>query len=95
MNISSSVSRPLRGKLLLPLMGLGILLIILTIWGVNRRLQQQLVEKLSYRAELIANTVNYVAEGVSRSGELQRIVTALGAEHEVEFIIVVAIYVSI
>jgi PAS domain S-box-containing protein len=89
MNISSSVSRPLRGKLLLPLMGLGILLIILTIWGVNRRLQQQLVEKLSYRAELIANTVNYVAEGVSRSGELQRIVTALGAEHEVEFIIVV------
>ena len=83
------VANPLRRKLLQPLLILGIFLIGLAIWTSHQRLLLQLTEKTFYRAELTANVVSYVAEGVSRSGELQRIVTSLGAEHEIETIVVV------
>ena len=86
----SGVAHSLRRKLLLPLVIIGVVLTALAIWTANQRLRQQLIEKLSYRAELIANMVNYAAEGLSRSGELQRIVTSLGAEYEVETVLVVA-----
>ena len=83
------IAQSLRQKLLLPLIFIGIVLAVGAIFFAHLRFEQLLVEKLAVRAELVANTVNYAAEGLSREGELQRIVTSLGAEKEVNLIFVV------
>ena len=84
------VTKSLKYKILLPLIALGVVFAMVLILTAQFRFQQLLVEKLAVRAELLANTVNYAAEGLSRAGELQRIVTTLGAEREVNLILVVA-----
>jgi hypothetical protein len=83
------IQKSLRRKLLLPLIFVGIIFTAGVIFFAQIRFQQLLVEKLAVRAELLANTVNYAAEGLSRAGELQRIVTALGAERDVNLILVI------
>ncbi|MDD5215099.1 MAG: ATP-binding protein [Methylococcales bacterium] len=83
------ITQSLRQKLLLPLIFIGIVLAAGVIFFAHLRFEQLLVEKLAVRAELVANTVNYAAEGLSHEGELQRIVTSLGAEKEVNLILVV------
>lgn len=82
--------RLLRQKLLLPILLLGSIFAGVTVWGVYDRLQQQLLDRLSLRAELIVSAVSYAAEGNAHSGELQRTVAALGAEPEVAEITVAA-----
>lgn len=83
------IQKSLRRKLLLPLIFVGIIFTAGVILLAQIRFQQLLVEKLAVRAELLANTVNYAAEGLSRAGELQRIVTTLGAERDVNLILVI------
>jgi len=80
--------RSLKRKLLLPLLLLGAGVAALVLWGIHHTSQQQLTDKLSQRAELVANMVNYATESISRPGELQRIVTAVGAEQEILDIVV-------
>jgi PAS domain S-box-containing protein len=84
-----SAARSLRRKLLLPLLLIGAAFAAATVWGIYAKSQKQLAERLRLRAETLANFVNYAAESVLHPGVLQRIVTALGAEEEVSFIVVV------
>jgi PAS domain S-box-containing protein len=84
------IQKSLRHKLLLPMILVGLALTAGVITFAYFRFEELLVEKLAIRAELLANTVNYAAEGLSRAGEMQRIVSALGAEKEVNLILVVA-----
>ncbi len=84
------VSRSLKRKLLLPLLLLGAALAAVTIWGIHVEFQKQMLERVRQRGELVANLVNYAAESVARPGELQRIVAAIGADEEVDLIVVVA-----
>ncbi len=86
---ASSVARSLKRKLLLPLLLIGAVVATATVWGIYANSQRQLAEKLRRRGELIANSVNYAAESMSRTGELQRFVAAIGAEEEVSLIVVV------
>jgi PAS domain S-box-containing protein len=88
-NHAFSAARSLRRKLLLPLLLIGVAFAAATVWGIYAKFHKQLAERLRQRAELIANSVNYAAESVSRPGELQRIVTTIGAEEEVSLIVVV------
>jgi PAS domain S-box-containing protein len=88
-NPAFSVARSLRRKLLLPLLLIGAAFAAATVWSIYAQSQKRLAERLRQRTELIANLVNYAAENVSRSGELQNIVTAIGAEEGVNLIVVV------
>ncbi len=81
--------RSLKRKVLLPLLVFSLLVAGLALLAIYQKSERQLVEKLRQRAELVANTVNFVAESISHRGELQRIVTAIGAEQEVTLIVVV------
>ncbi len=83
------VSRSLRRKLLLPLLLLGVVLAAATAWGIYAQFQNQMVGRVRMRAEMVAHAVNYAAESISTPGELQRLVTAIGAEEEVNQIVVV------
>lgn len=86
----SQPRRSLQRKLLLPLMLLGSSVAAMAIWDMHYRFQEHLQRALHQRAELIANTVHYCAESISRAGELQRIVSAIGADQDVADIVVVA-----
>jgi PAS domain S-box-containing protein len=81
--------RSLRRQLLLPLLLVGSLVAALAVLGIHLKFRKQLEVKLLERAELVANAVNYIAESISRPGELQRIVTALGADQDILDIVVV------
>lgn len=80
--------RSLKRKLLLPLLLVGVVIAILAVWGIQRQARKQLETQLQQRAELIAHLVNYAAESISRPGELQRIVAAIGADPDVLAIVV-------
>lgn len=81
-------AQSLRYQILLPIAVASLFLAVLAITGIHILFQQQLTERVNSRGELISNTINYVTESISRGGELQRIITSLGAEPEVEQIIV-------
>ncbi|QKJ65460.1 response regulator [Deefgea piscis] len=81
--------RSLNFKLLFPLAFASILLATLAITVIYKTSKDQLKSKIEERGELMANTINYVAESITRQGELARIITALGAEEGVEIIIIV------
>jgi signal transduction histidine kinase/CheY-like chemotaxis protein/HPt (histidine-containing phosphotransfer) domain-containing protein len=78
----------LKRKLLLPLVLIGGAVAVLAVLGIHRESRRQLERQVRQRAELVANMVNYAAESVSRSGELQRLVTATGAESDLLEIVV-------
>jgi len=81
--------RSLRRKLLLPMLVLGAAVVALAVWGIRREAHRQLADKVQQRATLVANMVNYAAESMTRPGELQRLVTATGAEPDILEIVVV------
>jgi PAS domain S-box-containing protein len=83
-----AVRRSLRRKLLLPLALLAVTAAIAIVAGIRLRSQRQFTRELEQRGELVAHFVNYAAEIVSRPGELQRIVTALGADTDILEIVV-------
>jgi len=83
------ITRSLKRRIILPLLVFGLLGAGIAVFAIQQKSKRQLVEKLHQRAELVANTVNYAAESIQRRGELQRIVTAIGAENEVTLIVVV------
>ena len=90
MNAAPVPFRSLKSKLLLPLLLAGTVLCLVVLWSIHLTFQDSLTDKLRQRAELVANIVNYAAESISHRGELQRIVTAIGADKDVLEIVVVA-----
>lgn len=88
MNAKPRVLRSLKQKLVLPWLALiaALAAAILSIMHFDTR--RQLEDAQHERARLIANMTNDAAEGLSHPGELQRIVTALGADREVLDIVV-------
>ena len=83
------VTRPLKRRIILPLLVFGLVAAGIAVFAIQQMVKRQLLGKLRERAELVANTVNYAAESIQRRGELQRIVTAIGAETEVTLVVVV------
>jgi PAS domain S-box-containing protein len=79
----------LRRKLLLPMLVVFLAATMGTSTAIYLGFQSRLVNGLQARARLVTNSVNYAAETVSTRGELQRFVSALGAEQDVGYIAVV------
>ncbi len=86
----TTITHSLRTKLLLPLLFVGAVLSISGVWGIRAVSRELVLDRIRLRAELLANSLNYAAESISGRGELQRVVSALGAEDEVELIVIAA-----
>ena len=80
----------LRRKIILPPLIAGSLVALIAIVAIHIRARNEFAEALLDRARVIAHTVNYAAEVLRHSGELQRIVTSIGAEKDVLDIVVAA-----
>ena len=83
------ITQSLKRRIVLPLLVFGLVAAGLAVFAIEQTVERQLLGKLRERAELVANMINYAAESIERRGELQRIVTAIGAETEVNLIVVV------
>ncbi len=83
-----TVFRSLKRKLLLPLLLIGGTVAVLAVLGIQQESRRQLEGQVRQRAELVADMVNYAAESIARPGELQRLVTATGAESDLLEIVV-------
>ncbi len=81
--------RSLRSTVLLPMLAVGLCAAFATIVGAGLLVYASMHDSLQQRAELIAHTANYVAESVSRTGEIQRVISAMGAEQDVRLISVI------
>ncbi len=80
--------RSLRFKVLMPFSLLALAVTAAVIFGIRAGVREQFAKEMEQRGRLLAHFVNYSAEIVSRPGELQRIVAALGAETDVLEIVV-------
>ena len=82
------LSRSLWRKITLPLVLMGTGLSALGVAGIYNVVHSQLESRLRLRALTIAQSIAYAAENLERPGELQRIVTATGAEREIALLLV-------
>jgi signal transduction histidine kinase/CheY-like chemotaxis protein len=80
--------RSLSRKITLPLVLVGTCLAALGVVGIYSVVNSQLESRLRLRAQTIAQSIAYAAENIDREGELQRIVSATGAEREVSLLLV-------
>jgi PAS domain S-box-containing protein len=82
--------KPLRRKLLLPLIFFGVIVTSLGSWLIHRSFSTDLDEQMLHRAQSVSDALSYAAELVDGADELQRMVTALGGEREVSEILILA-----
>lgn len=80
---------PLKRQVLLPLLLTVAALLLVIVWGVAGLFERQLSDQVAARARLVAGMVNNAAESTPHPGELQRIVSSLGADAGLQDIIVV------
>lgn len=78
----------LRLKLLLPLLGLGMLVSLVMGYVVYAQVTHYLHRQVVARAQVLADAVNYAAESAADVASLQRFVTALGGERAINVIVI-------
>ncbi len=78
----------LSRKVTLPLLAVGAAMIVIGTIVIYLLVKSQFMDHLSERARTVAQSIGYAAETFDRPGELQRIVSATGADREVPFIVV-------
>ena len=88
MSVSPAKPRSLSRKLTLPLVLVGVGLAGLGAAGIYEAVRTQMEGQLRQRAATIAQSISFAAENLERAGELQRIVSATGAEREIELVLV-------
>jgi PAS domain S-box-containing protein len=84
-----ALSRSLSRKITLPLVLVGTCLAALGVAGIYTVVNSKLESRLRLRAETLVHSIGYAAENIERAGELQRIVSATGADREVALLLVV------
>ena len=89
MSFRLRIPQSLRFTVLLPMLVVGVCAAFVAIVVSGRLMYGLLHDELRQRATALAYSVNYVAESVSRPGEMQRVVSAMGAEQDVTLIAVV------
>ena len=89
MRADASSFRSIRSKVLWPLLLAALVGAGLFSWWGYASTMKHLVQRQLAQAALMANAVNYEAETAANSTRIQRFVSALGAEPEVNLMIVV------
>ncbi len=90
MSTSLIARRSLRSTVLLPMLVIGLCLAGITITVSGVLTYSTSSNNLRQRAEFIAHTVIYIVETASRTGEMQRMISAMSAERDVVFIAVIS-----
>jgi len=89
-NPSTKPFQSLRRKVLRPHAPIMIGAILVSLWLLSVLLRSQQFDFMQSKADMLATTIADVAENVGHLSELQRIVTAVGAEPGIEQIVIVA-----
>ncbi len=89
MSSTRIVPRSLRYTVLLPMLAVGLCASFITIVLAGSLTYSSARDNVQQRAASIANAANYIVESVSRAGEIQRVISAMGAEQDVTFIAVI------
>jgi diguanylate cyclase (GGDEF)-like protein/PAS domain S-box-containing protein len=79
--------RSLNKKILMPLTAIAVFTAILSVLAIRISVERAAMESLYERGLLLANTIANAAELVTNRHELQRLVSALGAEAEISDIV--------
>lgn len=82
-------SQTLRWRLIWPSIAINLIAVAVTAWIAFYFLRQSLARHLKARGEIVSHAVNYAAESVASVESLQRFVLSLGAEQDVNLIVVV------
>lgn len=82
-------SNTLRWRLIWPAIALNLLAVVATVWTTELRLRERLFLDTRLRAQMVANSVNYAAESIRIQANLRRFIYAMGAEQDVDLVIVV------
>ena len=82
--------RSLKHDLLPPLVAFGGLFAAGGVWLTRQTLHEHLLAQSSRRVEVVARAAARAAESVPHEGELSRMIAALGAEDDVQLIVVAA-----
>ncbi len=82
--------KSIRSKILVPLVSIGVLVIGSSIWLMYSHFANKYNEEIEHRAEALTNTIQYAAEVSLDNSKILRFVHSLGAENDVELIVVVA-----
>lgn len=89
MFLRKATRKSLRRRIVVPLFfSSGALLAALT-YLTNAQVKDQLAERVALRSQLAANSVSYAIDTVTSQGALLRYVSSIGAQPEIEKIIVV------
>jgi hypothetical protein len=88
--LAKSPARPLRSKLLPPLVAAVITLLVVTFFGMSLLINRQVELRLRERGQAIALAIVSAAENLDQLSELPRIVTAIAAEPGVELVMMVS-----
>lgn len=88
--VPSSRQRSLRRKILLPLLSIATVCLVLSGRLLHASFEGELIKSLIMQTERMTDAVAAVAETITQTGQLQRIVNALGAERRVQLIVVAA-----
>jgi sensor histidine kinase regulating citrate/malate metabolism len=87
--MSKPASRPLRQKVMVPLLALGILAAVAVGLFAYFSIEAQLMRQLRYRAVQIIDTVAVATESMDEEKELQHIVLAASVSPDTALIVVV------
>jgi|GEM_PF-2696046 len=78
----------LRKRILVPLFFASSVLLGFVGYLTNQQIKEQLRENVSLRSQLAANSVSYAIDTVTTQGALHRYVSSIGAQPEVEVLVV-------
>jgi signal transduction histidine kinase/ActR/RegA family two-component response regulator len=89
MGSAANIARPLRRKLMAPLLALGVAAAIGVSLLAYFVIEAQLMRQLRYRAMQLIDTISVAGESLTDEAELQRVVLAMSATPDVALIVVV------
>ncbi len=81
-------SKTLHWRLIWPSIAINLIAIAVTAWLARYALNSILLHSSKARAEIVCHAVNYAAESASRRVDLQRFVYSIGAEQDINLIVV-------
>ncbi|MCA9195443.1 MAG: hypothetical protein KDB03_26915, partial [Planctomycetales bacterium] len=79
---------PLSAKLQVPLLLVNLVASLLILWGSHALTQSQINRRLESTAGSLTHIVSYVTESILDADDLQRVVATMGAEADIEALVV-------
>ena len=86
----SYMKKHLQWQILIPMLGLFVLCGVAGIYLIYTFLEDDYSERLLARGKILTHSIQFAAESASTLGGIQRFVAAVGAEDDVNLVVIVA-----